>query len=201
MKIKKVYEKYAVPPNLQEHMIRVAKVASFICGHWSGEKIDKEKIIATSLTHDLGNIVRFDFNNPKFNFVDNKDVEYWKNKQDEVIRKYGKVDDEVTVKILNEIGVNKDIIDTIKEKAFIYSKKIANSNHWELKILLYSDLRVLPNSIGSLSFRLKEVKERRKDLSKRSDFDQLCEAAQNIEKQIENNIDISVEEITEKNLE
>ena len=42
MKISEIYEKYKIMPNLQEHMLRVAGVASIICDNFS-KKIEKKR--------------------------------------------------------------------------------------------------------------------------------------------------------------
>jgi len=35
MKIQQIYDKYQIMPNLQEHMLRVAGVASIICDNYT----------------------------------------------------------------------------------------------------------------------------------------------------------------------
>lgn len=67
MTIKEIYKMFRVPPNLQEHMIRVAKVARFIFDHWVGPKLDWQKLEKICLLHDLGNVVKFDLDRyPEF---------------------------------------------------------------------------------------------------------------------------------------
>lgn len=57
MKISDIYKKFGIPPNLQEHMLRVCGVVSFIKKHWNNAdiKIDWDLVKKTSLLHDLGN--------------------------------------------------------------------------------------------------------------------------------------------------
>ena len=40
MKIKKIYSKLGITPNLAEHMMRVTSVALYIRDHWKGHEID-----------------------------------------------------------------------------------------------------------------------------------------------------------------
>jgi 5'-deoxynucleotidase YfbR-like HD superfamily hydrolase len=166
-------------------MVGVASVASFITTNWMGENINNEKLILLCLLHDLGNIVRMDFDKQLGSDDDYLDTKIWKLKKQEMIEKYGSVDDEVTEKILQEIGIDRDISKTIFNKRFSNSIVIANSNDWMLKILLYSDLRVLPGGMGTLQQRLDEVLSRRVDLSSRNDIDLLCDACRKIEKDIQ----------------
>jgi len=184
MKIFEIYDKYNVPPILRQHMVGVASVATFITTNWTGENINNEKLILLCLLHDLGNIVRMDFNNQLGN-DDYVDTKIWDLKKQQMIKKYGSIDDIVTEKILKEIGIDREISKMIFDKRFSNAIVIANSNNWMLKILLYSDLRVLPSGMGTLQQRLDEVLSRRIDLSGRDDINFLCDACRKIEKDIQ----------------
>ena len=59
MKISEIYQKYQIPPHLQLHMYRVSAVAWTICDNFD-EELDKIKIVAADLLHDMGNIIKFD---------------------------------------------------------------------------------------------------------------------------------------------
>lgn len=190
MKIKEIYEKYKIHPNLIAHQIRVAKVANLILNNWSGLELDKNKILKLCLIHDLGNIVRMKIED-----------DYWNKIKAEIIEKYGDEDDLVTIKILKECGVGDGFSDIILAKRFINSVRIEKSDDWYLKILLYSDLRVTPYSVASLKERLDEVISRRKDLSENSEIENLCKANFDIEKQIQENVNIPLGDISEKSVE
>ena len=67
MKVVEVYKKFGIPPNLQEHMLRVFEVTSYIEKHWKGETVDWDLAKKIALLHDLGNVVKFDFDkHPEF---------------------------------------------------------------------------------------------------------------------------------------
>lgn len=68
MKIAEIYQKYKVPPNLQEHMLRVAAMAEIIANSWPNNSLDREILLLACLTHDMGNILKFDLVN-KINFL------------------------------------------------------------------------------------------------------------------------------------
>lgn len=184
MKISRIYEKYKIMPSLQSHMFRVTAVASIICDNFL-KPIDKNSIIAATLLHDIGNIVKFKL---QFfpEFLEPKGLAYWKKVQQGFIHKYGKDDYKVTYKILKEIGVEPKVFSLIKSMEF--KKAPANAKHkdFEKKICQYSDLRVAPLGVLSLNQRLREVQNRfmrNKGISEES-FSRLEEGMRKIEKQI-----------------
>ena len=90
MKIADIYNKFSITPNLAEHMMTVTGIAMYIGKYWRGPKIDWEKVKKTALLHDLGNIVRFDFDKyPQFLGSEQSRIDYWKKIQAETINKYG----------------------------------------------------------------------------------------------------------------
>ncbi len=202
MKVREIYKKYPITPNLQEHLLRVAKVALSICDHWRGRKVDKELIKKSALLHDLGNIVKFDLKRyPEYLGKELRRRDFWAKKQKEVIKKYGSNDHEVCLQLLREIGVDAKVIKTISDKGFKDSLKTEESNNWELKILLYSDLRVGPLGVISAKERFDEAIPRLKMHKECNNLDELVKACFRIEKQIQENLDVDVSEITDKFVE
>ena len=201
MKVKDIYKQYSITPNLQEHMLRVTKVVLFIIDHWQGRKIDKELIKKAALLHDLGNIVKFDLKRyPEYLGEELKRRDFWVEKQKEMIKKYGKDDHQACLKILREIGVDAKIIKIISDKSFKYSLKTKKSDNWELKILFYSDLRVGPKGILTMKQRFREVVPRLKMYRESDHFGDLIKACYQIEKQIQDNLDVDVSDITDKSI-
>ncbi len=202
MKIREIYQKFGVPPNLAEHMLRVAGVARFICRCWKEKTAPDEKtVLRVALLHDLGNIVRFDFeNHPEFLGKEQKNAGYWKKIQAKTIQKYGKDDHEATKKMLTELGIDKNSQETILNKSFGNSKEVRDSNNWILKIIYYADLRVLPLGIGSLKERLADIKNRIPKYAERTDFEDLVSACREVEKQLQTKAVFSKEEINDKNI-
>lgn len=117
MKISDIYKKYGIPPNLQEHMLRVYAIVSLTEKHWVGKNIDWKQAKKVALLHDLGNIVKFDFDqHPEFLGDEQKNVERWKKVQKKIIDKYGSDDHKATEKMLEDIGMDKDNIKIILKK-------------------------------------------------------------------------------------
>lgn len=202
MKVRGIYKKYKIIPNLQEHMLRVTKVVLFIIDHWQGRKIDKELIKKAALMHDLGNIVKFDFvKNRDLSGNEHRRLDYWLEVQKEMIKKYGKNDHQATKKMLEEMGIDSEILEIIMSKSFHHSMKMEKSDNWSLKILFYADLRVGPFGIASLKERFKEVIPRLKIYREADNLNELVKACYRIEKQIQKNLDVDLSEITDELIE
>lgn len=161
MTVQEIYIKLQNPPNLQNHMVQVAKVALFIYDHWNGDSLDKHLLLQTTLLHDVGNIVKFDIQKyPEYMGAEKSRIDYWMKVQKEIIDKYGADDHAVTEKMLSELKIDPIVIDNILSKSYSNTITIAKSDNWILKILLYADLRVSPTGVISLRERLDEVRER-----------------------------------------
>lgn len=200
MKVIDIYKKFGIPPNLQQHMIWVAGVAEFIASNWADNKIDKSRLVKASLVHDLGNIVKFNFDKyPEFLGEEVKNINYWKEKQKEVISKYGNDDHVVTEKMLNEIGLDTESIEVISTKSFANAIETSNSDNWYLKILLYSDMRVLPFGVCTLEERLKDIMERMPQYYTRPDINELLDACRKVELDIQQNMTCGIELINQQN--
>ena len=61
MTISDIYKKFATPPNLQQHLLTVTKVALYIAGNFKNSEININNLKIAALLHDLANIVKFDF--------------------------------------------------------------------------------------------------------------------------------------------
>jgi hypothetical protein len=197
MNIRQIYRKFNIPPNLQEHMLRVASVVEFLQKHWIGkDKVNWKLTKNVALLHDLGNLVKPDLiKHPEVLDKERINISHWLNVRQKLIENYGTDDHEVTLKMLSEIGSDKSIVDIISKKGFANSVLIKNSSNWPLKILHYADLRTLPSTIGGLEERIADIRARMPKYTERSDFEDLVAACQEIEKQIRENLDVPVSEI------
>ncbi|MEI7749698.1 MAG: hypothetical protein WCJ25_01705 [Candidatus Moraniibacteriota bacterium] len=194
--IRQVYEMFSVPPNLAEHMETVAQVVRVIRDHWVGEPIEWDFIIRAALLHDIGNIVKFDFEaHPEFLGVEAVNVEHWKAVQKDIIARYGKDDHLASGNMLSEIGVSPELLSTIQDKSFANAIEVAAGNDWNAKILLYADMRVMPHGVASLEERLADVRKRMPQYYQRPDFEKLLDATRDIETQISANLDETIADI------
>ncbi len=203
MKIHDIYDKYEIPKNLQQHMIRVAAVAAFICEH-SKEPVDIKSVISCELLHDLANIIKFNFDVfPQFIGAEGK--EYWEEVKLKFIKTYGNDEHTATYKIAEEIGVNDKVMQLIKSVGFSKISENLNSNQLERKICAYSDHRVSPYGVVSLKERLDDGRKRYLLNRPHSDTDANLYNSRmlsffEIEKQIMSNCSISPEEINDQSV-
>ncbi len=199
MKVKDVYQRFGIQPNLQEHMFRVCAIVVFIEEHWTGkELVDWSGTKKAAVTHDLGNVVKFDLDkHPEFLGREQANINHWKRVQKQIIAKYGMDDHEATKRMLLELKVSNEITESILNKSFDNSIMVKNSNNWPLKILYYADFRTLPTGIGTLEERIADVRARMPKYTSRPDFEDLVAAGREIEGQLQRNLNIPVSEISD----
>lgn len=185
-KISDIYREYKIMPNLQEHMLRVAGVASLICDNIN-ESLNKKDIIIACLLHDVGNITKCDLNYfPEF--LEPQGLQYWQNVQNEYKEKYGRDEHEITKKIVKELGLPENIVFMVGKFNFFLLCDASKSNDVVMKIINYSDNRVSPHGVVSYDERMDEAKKRyqnRKDNNlKEEDREKLVSCGKEVEKQI-----------------
>jgi hypothetical protein len=162
MKISQVYEHYQIPPNLQRHMLQTAALGQIICDHWTGPRLKKKLVITTLLVHDMGNIVKFDFDSPTANqfLTGHKDVDYWRQVQSNFQKKYGVRADQANLAIIDEMGLSPLVKKFMKEHYFESLPAILQESDWEHKISFYCDIRFRPSGITSVEDRLEDLRQR-----------------------------------------
>jgi hypothetical protein len=185
-------------PNLQEHMLRVAGVASLITNNYA-KTIDKEVIITAALLHDLGNMAKIKLGAfPEF--AEPLGVKHWDKILTDFKNKYGNNDYIATYAILRELNIPKEIYNLVTSLEFAKAPQTAKSENLGLKICLYSDARVSPHGVVLLNERLDEVKVRyirNKGVSEKK-FNLIAKNLFLIEEQIFTHCKIKPEDITEE---
>jgi len=169
MIIQEIYKKFNIPPNLQQHMLRVAAYAKLIINNFNNSNLISSHIILNScLLHDLGNIIKFDFDNfSELLGAEEKNIEYWKKVKTAMIYKYGNDEDIATVEMVNGLNVSPEVLFIVKNWGFKNFKRIAESDNWNWKIAVYSDHRISPIGVVTLQQNL-ENKQKRYKLSKQN---------------------------------
>jgi hypothetical protein len=205
--IHQIFADFKIIKNLQEHMLRAAAVGKIICDHWDGSAINKEDIIAVLLIHDLGNIVKMDFNDEtglKLIGDEIKRIDYWKKIKQETIKKYGSDDHIVSEIIAEELGINERLRFILKNKVFNNNENTAKSNDWEIKIAAYADQRIGPFGVLSLEERFRDLKQRyyQKENNNVNNpkIDIFIKCAFEIEKQILSNTNLKPEDIDDRSI-
>lgn len=202
-----LYQAYALPVHLRNHLLKTAAVVCWIMDHWKGNKLNEEMMIKTCLLHDMGNIVKGTdetFRNIFPDMFSEESWQYWLNVRKHIGEKYGKTDLEATLNIAKEINVGEDILKCIQEKQFYNNKNIYLSKNFEVKICAYADQRVSPNGVLSLEGRLDEAKTRHRGIPEssvnRPNYEELKHYASKIEGQIFAFVDGNPEDINDKSI-
>lgn len=181
--ISEIYKEYKIMPTLQEHMLRVAGVASLICDNFD-EPLNKEEIISACLLHDMGNIIKFDLTYfPEF--VKPEGLEYWQKIKKEYIEKYGIDEHLASEKIVEEFEVSDRILELIQAISILGAMNSVSSNDFGKKIVEYCDDRVTPFGVVSMEQRLIDLGKR---YTHHDGFNQKREVFENTLRQIEKQI-------------
>lgn len=184
MHVIQIYQQYQIPQNLQLHMLRVAAVGKIICDHITFQAIDADLIIKTLLLHDMGNIIKFNFNNTSmFSPEDSAIIDLYKTAQAEFIRKYGTDADKATLQIIEEITSDKRIMELCKNSHGEKAHRYVNGAFWHEKICYYADMRIGLHGILSVDERFDDLKQRYPhELEELEHYHQTCKT---IEQQIQ----------------
>lgn len=197
--ISQIYSEHKIWRGLQDHMFKVAAVASLICDNFS-DPLDRNEIISACLLHDMGNIVRTNFEY-LHELFEPEGIEYWKGIQKEYIEKYGEDDRTAAVEILSEIGFPASFITlaTNNTPALVCAHSLGNDI--PAKILFYADARVSPHGVLSYEERQAESTARYHSIKggiiPRARVE-MVECGRVIEKQIFEKCAIKPEDITEE---
>ena len=182
--ISEIYTEYKIMPLLQEHMLRVAGVASMICDNIN-ESLPKEEIITACLLHDMGNIIKSNF---EFlpESLEPHGRAYWQKVKDDYIKKYGPNDHHANVQILKELNLSASIIDMVDKIQFSCLCKHRDENDMSMKIVAYADSRVSPYGIVSYEERMDEAETRYKlkNILEERERTRLIECGKDTERQI-----------------
>jgi hypothetical protein len=158
MLITDIYKKYKIMPNLQLHMFRVASVSMQIIDNID-MKVNKKEVIDACLLHDMGNIIKSDFDLfPQF--LEPNGKEYWQKVKNDFITKYGNDEHHATLMIMQELQISPIIISHVINLNFSYIENTYNYGSIEEQICSYSDRRVGPLGVLSMEQRIAEGTKR-----------------------------------------
>ncbi len=162
MKTSEVYSHYNIPPNLQEHMYRVAGVIVVILDSWESTPLpNRDILIRAGLLHDMGNLVKFTWGPSTLHFLgkEAERMEFWQQAQKDFMQKYGNDEYTATRAVVKEMGYGAELLDIIGTSWFEILGGLEKATT-EQKIFLYADMRVGPLGVISLQHRLDDIYER-----------------------------------------
>lgn len=176
----------------------MAAVAEVICDHIKIE-INKPDVVAACLLHDMGNIVKFDFNQTKKFINQDLDLGFWQKVKDKFIEKYGTGSHNVTMKIVNELKVKPRIGELVDCVGFEQGQANEQAADFGKKICAYSDMRVGPRGAIPLEERMADLRVRYKNHPEGAQAREVFEQAlRRIEQQIFEHCNIKPGDITDE---
>jgi hypothetical protein len=157
---REIYDHYQVPPWLQAHQVRVAAVGKMVAAHIP--EADAHLVISTCLLHDIGAIVKFDFDYmrremPQLAMHD--DLSHWERVQEDIRARYGEREHQASAAMLQELGFN-DVRAVFEMIGLAKVPVLLASDRLEPQIVQYADMRVGPFGIIPLEERLSEGERR-----------------------------------------
>lgn len=202
MTIADVYEKYKIMPNLRLHQLRVAAVARRLA---EVRGADIELVTQAGLLHDMGNIMKTDFNQFPPEFYGDRTISYWEEVKKDCGERYGQDEHTATAAIAGEIGVEDVVLSIINNMGFSKAEAILENATPELQIIEYADQRVAPYGITSMSERLREGHERYaakagSDYSEDEMFNKNYRVLEELERKLFAGIDLKPEDLSEESL-
>jgi len=193
MNVKQAYDKYAIPPNLQKHMLRVAALSLQLVENWKKDKLDKESITLACVFHDMANIIKFNFNKPSLFKEEEYQAEYWKRIQVNTIQKYGKNVHLATLIICREIGLSKKVLKIIEDLEWDNTLQFLKQKNYESAIPVYCDMRIGPHGILLFKDRIRDLENR----NKTHDMNFIKKAAGLLEKTLQQHISININNVND----
>ncbi|MBI4099655.1 hypothetical protein HY440_01485 [Candidatus Microgenomates bacterium] len=211
MTVKEAYEKYQVPPNLREHMLSVAGIATTIVDAWKDDNVSRATVVSACTVHDMANLLKFNLVDPKaISFLGKEatNVVHWRKVKEEVKAKYGPDEHQATVAICRELNLDEKALWIVDNWGFGNFDKVLASDNWEYKICVYSDHRIGPFGVVSLVDRFAEQRKRYEqqkhgsgDISAHlSDKGRLANCALEVEKQLQAKVSRDLAAITDEEI-
>jgi len=204
MTISEIYNKYSIPQNLQEHMLRVAAVGLQVVELLEPSiSLDRKVVADVLLLHDMGNIIKFNLD--KDDLLGEEERGKLKKIQKDFIAKYGQEEHAATENIAKELGVSDQVLVVLSN---IGSSKVyltIESDDWYRKVCSYADFRVAPHGVVSINERWDDVIKRYEgrdhvlaDIAKCEEKRRNCLI---LEKQIQDKANDQLNTITTENIE
>lgn len=200
-----IYNQAKVPPNLQRHMLRAAAAAEIIIDHWNGQTLARETILRVLLLHDIGNIVKCEFDkHPELLEEELGNISYWRKVQEEYICRFGKDDHLASHVLASEFGLTEEELTLLDAKLFKKNDLTSNSSNYNLKVAAYVDQRIGPFGVLPLLNRLRDAQRRYKEtpgsLMNSSKGEFLIDCAVTIEKQVMKFCTLNPEDINDQSI-
>ena len=153
-----LYRRLEIPPNLQRHMLRVAAVATLVWRHWRGDKLDGARVIRVLLLHDLGNIVKCDYQAmPEMLEEEQPNVAHWRQVQRRYLARFGPDAALATSTLAHACGLDGRERALLAGMDFWRTREASKGDDYEVMLAAYADHRVSPFGVVSQRARFAEA--------------------------------------------
>lgn len=200
--VKNIYAYCYIPTILAEHMWRVTSLTAKLLNSWTGSKLNQQLLLETMLLHDLGNLVKFDLSSTAPHLLmPPKELAFYQALQKLWQTKFGLDADMATSDLIaslplkNGIQISQLILDHTSGTL----AATVESHDWLQKICDYTDFRVGPYGLVSLTERFADLKRRyayrHLDWVDETEVNFRLAAFQNLEKQLQSQINCDLTEL------
>ena len=196
MTIKKIYEKYQIPQNLQEHMLKVGALADILTDSWTGAKIDKTAVVQAALLHDLAKPMNFDLAKQAQFGMSPAEIDELEKLQNHLKEKFGTDEHVATVGVIKDLGCNSTVVRIVDSLEWSYIPRAIKDDDVESLIVIYCDMRIGFNGILTLDDRLADLKTRAGD----EDFEEHAKNGDALEALINKYVSIDINSITDEQI-
>ncbi len=196
-----VYSSYQIPKHLQIHMLRVTAFGALVSDRFDPNIVlDKESLVAAMLIHDMGNILKFDINVTRSLGVSEVEINNIEKTKSEYRQKYGNDEHSATYAIALELGVTSNAYHILTNMGSSKIKHMIGTDNWEVKIATYSDNRIDPRGVTTLTKRWQDVLERYKGrtdhrLGSSDEVEERKKYSFDLEKQIQSKCNLDLQSI------
>lgn len=188
-----IYDRYHIPINLRQHMLRVAALARIILDNWNGQKLDDQSVVTCAMYHDIAKPVNFDIEKQRQYVSTEEEFNQIKRSITDMIDKYGAEEHVAAIKIFQEIGGSNEAIRLINNLEWIYLPQLLNENDIPSLLVNYCDMRIGPKGILPINMRFIDLKER----APFEGIDAIAKLTPKLESLIQSNTSVDLNAITD----
>jgi hypothetical protein len=205
--VKNIYAYCYLPNILIEHMWRVTSLADKLLNSWTGPKLNQPMLLETMLLHDLGNLVKFDLSPAAPHLLlPAKALTFYHQLQKLWWLKFGQNANMTTSRLIagfplkNSSQITKLILGHTSGTLAATVK-----NHdWLQKICDYTDFRVGPQGLVSLTARFADLKRRyaykHLDWADEVEVNLRLAAFKSLEAQLQNHLNCNLDRLIDSDL-
>jgi HD superfamily phosphodiesterase len=194
--VKQIYQDFRIPPNLQEHMLRVAALIGILVERWQGAELNYEATVRVGLFHDMGNLLKFDLSRTELLGKEARRVDYWRQVQQDMKAKYGPDVHKATLAIGREIGLPVKELELVEKLEWKLIDLRLAENDFESAVTIYADMRIGPFGIMTMEERIDDFRTR----AKVTELPALIASSKRLERTIQASLNVRVNAIKESAL-